>query len=80
MQRRVALWILGAFQMSPSSGIKTIIGFILINFHIQKLNSGFHLRVHTLLANYIIMPLLETRPISNIKVHQLSLERLMPKQ
>jgi len=79
MQRRAALWILEVFQMSLSSGIETIVGLIPINLHIQKLNNRFYLRVHTLPANHIIISLLETRPTSNKKAHQLLLEKLIPK-
>ena len=37
MQRRAAIWILGAFKMSPSLGIEVIIGLIPIKLHLQKL-------------------------------------------
>ena len=38
MQRRVAIWILGAFKTFPSSGVKTIAGLIPINLHLKKLS------------------------------------------
>ena len=34
MQRRAAIWILGAFKTSPTEGIKAIAGIILIKFHL----------------------------------------------
>ena len=37
MQRRAAIWILGAFKMFPLFGIKAIVGLIPINLHLQKL-------------------------------------------
>jgi len=37
MQRRVAIWILGAFKTSPSYGIEAIAGLIPIKLHLQKL-------------------------------------------
>ena len=37
MQRRAAIWILGAFKTSPSYGIKAIVGLIPIKLHLQKL-------------------------------------------
>jgi len=37
MQRRAAIWILGAFKISPSEGIKAIAGIIPIRFHLQKI-------------------------------------------
>ena len=69
MQRRVALWILGDFCTFPSADIKAIAGLIPIYLHLQKLNSKFHLRVHTLPTNHIIKSLLETRSINNKYTH-----------
>ena len=37
IQKRAAIWILGAFKTSPSDGIKAIVGLIPIKFHLQKL-------------------------------------------
>jgi len=37
MQRRAAIWILGAFKTSPMEGIKAIAGLIPIKYHSQKL-------------------------------------------
>jgi len=37
MQRRAAIWILGAFKTSSTEGIKAIAGIIPIKFHLQKL-------------------------------------------
>ena len=37
MQRRAAIWILGAFKTSPSMGIEAITGIIPIKFHLQKI-------------------------------------------
>ena len=37
MQRRAAIWILGASKTSPTKGIKAIAGIIPIKFHLQKL-------------------------------------------
>ena len=38
MQKRAALWIIGAFKMFPTFGIEAIIGLIPINLHLQKLD------------------------------------------
>jgi len=43
IQRRAALWIIDAFWTLPSKDIKTIVGLILINLHLQKLNSRHYL-------------------------------------
>ena len=37
MQRRAAIWILGAFKTLPTEGIEAIAGIIPIKFHLQKL-------------------------------------------
>jgi len=37
MQRRAAIWILGAFKSLPSEGIEAIAGIIPIKFHLQKI-------------------------------------------
>jgi len=37
MQRRAAIWILGAFKTSTSYGIEALAGLIPINLHLQNL-------------------------------------------
>ena len=37
MQRKAAIWILGAFKTLPTEGIEAIAGIIPIKFHLQKL-------------------------------------------
>jgi len=37
MQRRAAIWILGAFKTSPMEGIKALAGLMPIRFHLQKI-------------------------------------------
>ena len=37
MQKRVAIWILGTFQISPSLGIEAIVGFIPIYLTFKNL-------------------------------------------
>jgi len=59
MQRRAAIWILGAFHILSSFGIKAIIGLIPIHLYLQKLSSRSPLRAHSLLYNYIFRSLLE---------------------
>ena len=62
MQRRAAIWILGAFKMSPSEGIKAIVGIIPIKFHLQKLAERSLIWSFKLLANYIIRDLMDDLP------------------
>ena len=59
MQRRAAIWILGAFKMSPSDGIKAIMGIIPIKFHLQKLTERFLICSFKLPANHIIQDLMD---------------------
>ena len=59
MQRRAAIWILGAFRTSPTSGIKAIAGLILIKFHLHKLASRSQLCFAALPKNYLIKTLIE---------------------
>jgi len=80
MQRRIALWISGAFHTSPMSGIETIAGLISIHLHFQKLSSRSQLRAHSLLSNHIIKLLLEMRSSNDNEPQQLLLEILMPRQ
>jgi len=37
MQRRAAIWILGAFKTSPLEGIEALVGLMPIKFHLQKI-------------------------------------------
>ena len=54
MQRRAAIWILGAFKISPSLGIEAIAGLIPIKLHLQKLGKRSQLQAHSLLPNHLI--------------------------
>ena len=80
MQRRATIWIFGAFRISSSLSIEAVVGLIPIHLHLQKLSSRFQLRIHTLPQNHIVKSLLELRHINDSNIHQLSLERIMPKQ
>ena len=66
MQRRAAIWILGAFKTSPLEGIKAIAGIIPIRFHLQKIAKRFQIRPFKLPDNYILKNLLDDfPPLSN---------------
>ena len=54
MQRRAAIWILGAFKTFPLSSIKAIVRLIPINLHLQKLSGRSQLRSHSLPYNHIL--------------------------
>jgi len=59
MQRRAAIWILGAFKTSPSEGIEAITGIIPIKYYIQKIAKRSQLRLFKLPNNHILRNLLD---------------------
>jgi len=64
MQRRAAIWILGAFKTSPTEGTKAIAGLTPIKFHLQKIAKRSLIRPFKLSENYIIKNLLVNDPSS----------------
>jgi len=62
MQRRAAIWILGAFRISPTEGLKAIVGLISIKLHLHKLASRSQLRSAALPKNHIIKTLIDDVP------------------
>jgi len=62
MQRRATIWILGAFKMLFSEGIKAITEIIPIKFHLQKLAERFLIHTFKLPANHIIRDLMDDSP------------------
>ena len=80
LQRRVAIWILGAFKTSFVYGIKAITDLISIRLHLQKLSDRSQLRGHTLPTNYIIRTLLDNSPNSPLPLYNLSLGMLTKRQ
>jgi len=72
IQKRVAIWILGAFQMSPSFGIKAIVGLIPIYLYLCKLSERAQLRAHLFPDNHILKSL----PSLNIDPYCCSLNSL----
>jgi len=65
MQRRAAIWILGAFKTSPSEGIKAIAGIISIKFHLQKIARRSQIYPFKLPTNYILRNLMDESPPSS---------------
>ena len=63
MQRRAAIWILGAFKTLPLEEIKAIAGIILIKFHFQKLARRSQIHPFKLLTNHILRELIDDSPI-----------------
>ena len=64
MQRRAAIWILGAFKTSPTEGIEAIAGVIPIKFYLQKFVSRSQLHSLVLPASYLIRILMDN--LSNL--------------
>ena len=59
MQRRAAIWILGAFKTSLSEGIEAIAGIIPIRFHLQKIAKRLQMRPFKLPTNHILRNLMD---------------------
>ena len=62
MQRRVAIWILGAFKMSLSESIEAIAGIIPIRFHLQKIAKRSQMQPFKLPTNHILRNLMDDLP------------------
>ena len=62
MQRRAAIWILGAFKTLSSAGIEAIAGIIPIKFHLQKIAKRSQIRPFKLLINHILRSLMDDSP------------------
>ena len=62
MQRRAAIWILGAFKTSSTEGIKAIAGLTPIKFHLQKITKRSLIWPFKLPENHIIKNLLVDDP------------------
>jgi len=65
MQRRAAIWILGAFKSSPSEGIKAIAGIIPIKFYLQKIAKRLQIQPFKLPINHILRSLMDDSPPSS---------------
>ena len=62
LQRRAAVWILGAFKTSPAEGIKAIASIIPIRFHLQKNARRSQIRPLKLPDNHILKRLMNDNP------------------
>ena len=70
MQRKAAIWILGAFKTSPLEGFEAITGLIPIKLYLQKLASRSQLHSVALLMNHLIRTLMDD--LSNLNVKPIS--------
>ena len=62
MQRKAAIWILGAFKTLSLEGIEAIASIIPMRFHIQKLVKRSQLHLFKLLNNHILKTLSDNSP------------------
>jgi len=76
IQRKAAIWILGAFKTFLLSGIKAITVLIPINLHLKKLSRKSQLWAYSLLSNHILYSLIEPRDNLSYHQHLLSLGKL----
>ena len=77
MQRRAAIWILGAFKTSSTEEIKAITGIIPIKFHLQKLARRSQICPFKLPINHIIRDLMDDVPNSFKKSNPHAVSSLM---
>ena len=80
MQRRAAIWIVGAFKTSPTEGIKAIAGIIPIKFHLQKLIRRSQIRSLALLTNHLIRSFMDDLSNSSKKSMPHSINTLTNQQ
>ena len=80
MQRRVAIWILGAFKTSLSEDIEAIAGIIPIRFHLQKIAKRSQMRPFKLLTNHILRNLMDDSPPSSTSQNPHSIGSLTKRQ
>jgi len=59
MQRRAAIWILGAFKTSPMKELEAIAGLISIKSHFHKLVGRSQLHSASLPENHLIKNLMD---------------------
>ena len=59
IQRRAAIWILGAFKTLPTEDIEAITELIPIKSHLQKLTSRSQLHTLALPASHLIRTLMD---------------------
>ena len=76
MQRKAAIWILGAFKTSLLFSIKAIAGLIPIKLHLQKLSRRLQLQAYLLLSNHLIQSLMDLPYSASMSQHPTLLDSL----
>ena len=80
MQWRAALWITGAFQISPILGVEAIARLVPIYLYLKKLYGRFLLQQSSLPSNHIIHSILSLDRTQEHKSHNAFIDHLMAKQ
>jgi len=70
MQKRAAIWILGAFKTSLLYGIEAVTGLIPIKLHLQKLGGRSQLWVYKLPPNHLVHSLMDSQ-LSTSSTHNI---------
>ena len=76
MQRKAAIWILGAFKTSPMEGLEAITGLIPIKSHLHKLTGRSQLCSASLPENYLIKNLMDDPLNTHLNSHPHSINFL----
>jgi len=76
MQCKAALWILGAFCISSTGGIKALADLIPIQLHLNKLVKWSCLKTATLSSQHVLMSLLSAKHSKGALSHPQSLALL----
>ena len=80
MQRRAAIWILGAFKTFPSFGIEAIAGLMPINLYLQKLGGRSQPHTCKLPSSHLIQSLIDSQLNSNSGLDVVALDSLTNRQ
>ena len=80
MQRKAALWILGAFRTSPTGGIEALADLIPIHLYLKKLAKRSCLRAAMLLSQHALLSLLSACNSKGAHPHPQSLALLTDAQ
>ena len=78
MQRRAAVWILGAFKTSPLEGIEALAGLIPVKSHLQKIAKRSQICPFKLPKSHILNNLMDNSPHQHGLLNSLS-KKLWPK-
>ena len=76
MQRKAAIWILGAFRTSPTGGVEALAGLMPINLHLRKLAARSACRIVMLSDAHPLRSILSEANWKTAVKHPLSLANM----